>query len=416
MHTASVTSDRRVSNRRVLICLMSDQHVPNLLSVHQLRPDHLVLVVTPEKQDRVRFFLEALRLGGLDYANRYEECQLQQAERMQAMVQALDRVCKRLAGASFFVNLTGGTKPMSLGAYSYFTEHHPDARLLYVRESRPDELLDLRDENRPPERCTHRVTARQFMAGYGYQVCETDEKLNLHKNEDDRLWEAARLLALDPPERLLNLTREDWKAARRDSLELQRGWLRPPERARAALGQALGLREEGQDLVGRLDATGGRFVTGGWLEVFVAGLLRRLLDLPEMEVWDVMRDPHVGRIDSQRAENELDVAFMHHQALYVIECKTGDQDQQDQEDKRLQDALYKLEAVLSRMKALRVHMRLATTSSVNESVRRRAEIYRCPIIGREQLMELARAPEDLPLIRRTLVTCPPSTSSSTPLA
>lgn len=56
---------------RVLLCLLSAQHVPNLLSVHHYQPDRLVLIESHgmQKKRAAANLLAALKLGGLDYAN-----------------------------------------------------------------------------------------------------------------------------------------------------------------------------------------------------------------------------------------------------------------------------------------------------------------------------------------------------------
>ena len=51
---------------RTLLCLLSDQHVPNLLSVHHFQPDRLVLVESRQMRERKvgDHFLQALRWAG----------------------------------------------------------------------------------------------------------------------------------------------------------------------------------------------------------------------------------------------------------------------------------------------------------------------------------------------------------------
>lgn len=58
---------------KVLLCLLSDQHVPNLLSVHHYVPDQLVLIESRQMESRkvASHFLKALKLGNLDYDARH---------------------------------------------------------------------------------------------------------------------------------------------------------------------------------------------------------------------------------------------------------------------------------------------------------------------------------------------------------
>ncbi|MGZ3302304.1 MAG: hypothetical protein ACXWPK_15690 [Isosphaeraceae bacterium] len=72
---------------RTLLCLLSDQHVPNLLSVHHFQPDRLVLVESQQMQERKvgDHFLQALALGGLNYGgDRHERQPLDHTDSRQA--------------------------------------------------------------------------------------------------------------------------------------------------------------------------------------------------------------------------------------------------------------------------------------------------------------------------------------------
>ncbi|MGB2611809.1 MAG: hypothetical protein WBC80_22795 [Isosphaeraceae bacterium] len=72
---------------RTLLCLLSDQHVPNLLSVHHFKPDRLVLVESQQMQERKvgDHFLQALALDGLNYGgDRHERQSLDHTDSRQA--------------------------------------------------------------------------------------------------------------------------------------------------------------------------------------------------------------------------------------------------------------------------------------------------------------------------------------------
>ena len=107
---------------KVLLCLLSDQHVPNLLSVHHFRPDRLVLVESAvmKRKQTSNYFLTALKLGGLDFG---DNCYVQQLEReddLAAIRHALRQAFARCPGEEWIANLTGGNKPMSIAAYEFF--------------------------------------------------------------------------------------------------------------------------------------------------------------------------------------------------------------------------------------------------------------------------------------------------------
>ena len=135
-----------------------------------------------------------------------------------------------------------------------------------------------------------------------------------------------------------------------------------------------------------------RFLSGEWLEVFFWVLLDR--HQKELGLWDV----HLGLQPARYGDasgNEFDVAFMRDYGLWMIECKTGGQEQDPGGE-----IFYKVEAVVRQFRALHVRTVLATTSDfllddrtgqLGASLRTRAEIYRCAIADRGQIQGLAQS-------------------------
>jgi len=55
------------------VVLLSDQHIPNLLSVHHFKPERLYIVESAlmKRTQAAARLLEALKIGGLDYDSRH---------------------------------------------------------------------------------------------------------------------------------------------------------------------------------------------------------------------------------------------------------------------------------------------------------------------------------------------------------
>lgn len=76
---------------KVMLCLLSDQSIPNLLSVHHFKPDRLVLIESADMRRRkvANHFLQTLKLGGLDYTERSEIYPLDLVDDLEAVRQCL---------------------------------------------------------------------------------------------------------------------------------------------------------------------------------------------------------------------------------------------------------------------------------------------------------------------------------------
>jgi hypothetical protein len=388
---------------RVLLCLLSEQHVPNLLSVHHFQPDRLVLVESEAMRRRCAAgnFLAALELGGRDYGRRCDVEPLEAEDSLEAVRRALRRAYGKYPSAEWVVNVTGGTKPMSIATYEFFKVL--TGRLVYTSAARPAEFLDL--DGGAKEVCQHHLGIKEFLAGYGFESRKADQKIAEAAQRARDWWACARVIARHAGAApLLDLTEEQRRRARDKGLELVAGQLRPAGAEVAhSLMESFRLVEQDGFLVGKLDKYAVQFLTGGWLEVFFWGLLARHAD--PLGLWDVRLGLEVGRRGGSTG-NDFDVAFMHNYGLCMIECKSGAQEQDPGGD-----VLYKVEAVSRQFRALHVKTWLVTTSdnildprngTVKPNIANRAAIYNCTLVLPSQVSELADAPDAVANLRAAL--------------
>jgi hypothetical protein len=385
---------------KALLCLLSAQHVPNLLAVHHFKPDQLVLVESHgmKQAKAAKRFLTALAIGGLDYTERCHVQPLDAEDNLEVIREALREAYGRFPSAHWTANVTGGTKPMSLAAYEFFKALA--GRVVYTNVVRPNEIIDL--ETHAIERCKHKVTIEEFLAGYGFAVRKAKETV-AQAEERARSWEKAarQIAASDGKGVRFELTDSDRKKAREKGIDLD-GQLECTGDAvtRAAIAECFQLRDAGGTLKGKLDKYAVQFFTGGWLEVFLWNQLRRHEE--RLGLWDVRLGTEVGRTGANTG-NDLDVAFMHNWNLCVVECKTGSQAHDPDAD-----LLYKLEAVINQFRALRVRSWLATTSTnildkdgkVKPNVDTRTRISGCTLILGSQIAEMATRSDDTEVLKR----------------
>ncbi|MBC7079569.1 MAG: DUF1887 family protein [Methanothrix sp.] len=380
---------------KAMLCLISEQHVPNLLGVHELRPDLLVLLETEgmKRREAANRFLKALAIGGQDYLTRNEIVPLEDGDSIEETERALKGVYERYRDAEWIVNITGGTKPMSIGAYGFFRQKK-NARIIYVSASDQSRALDFSGGADIP--LSHRISVAEFLAGYGFDVLNYS-KIRENEGRSERwLGLAAEIAARSQNGAILgllaNLSRisnerrgrdRGLKISESDGLFLNDGHLRE------MIASSFGLACDGGHFTGALDKYAVRFLTGGWLEVFTWGLLRGL-----DRVWDVHLGLQIG-MKNEKLQNDLDVVFMTDQSLRIVECKSGGQEH----DREGSDTLYKIEAIRKQLGALRVRSYLVTTSdnvidsetgNIKEHLEDRSRLYECNIVKPEDVRSLAQ--------------------------
>lgn len=383
-----------------LVCLISDQHVPNLLTVKALRPDRLVLVVTDRMKKNAPWFLSALAKGGWDYSGKYEIAKIEKENSVEETREVLATLYSRRTEDTWILNITGGTKPMSIGAYQFAREN--GLKALYIVERDQQNAIDLLGGDPVILGGLH-VTAAEFLAGYGYGIRNPDalDRLNrqaceLQKlgaiitahHDDQDLHECLGKLQ----ELKVNAEKTGRKKWLREGLFLTEDdpVVLKNDELREHIAGAFGLSGKGAILTGHLERPAAEFLTGRWLEYFVFGLL---FPLQPASIRGLQNGLSIGLIDGG-GENELDISFMTERSLCMVECKTGSQ----RHDPKGDAVLYKMEAVKAGLRALRVRAFLATTSPniidhatgrIREALIIRSKTYDFTIINGDTLKELA---------------------------
>ncbi len=385
---------------KALVSLIGGQHVPNLLLIREVRPERLVLLVTEGMQRGKDQLLQALLAGGLDYRSRCETVPIDDENSAREVAEKLDAAyAARADGEEWGVNLTGGRKPMSIGAYIFSTTH--DLPALYIAEQKQGEAIDLHGGSSLPLR--HAINTKEFLAGYGFSI-RNAHVLVRNADQARALLELAAYLTANHEsgslkgflgrlqklkEKKIREAKKDYERngitlSRRDEISLK------DVQIRDRICSQYGLRLQGPFLTGNLDKYAVEFLTGKWLEVFIRGVL---FPFEGTAVGDLNIGVVVGGTGPGQ-DNELDVSYIKDQSFCIVECKTGGQ----HHDPQGKDTLYKIEAVKAGLKAIRVEAYLATTSSniidkktgtIKESLKNRASLYNCAIIPGDELREMA---------------------------
>jgi len=385
----------------VMACLVSQQHVPNLLAIQAVKPDRLVLLVTPGMKQREKeiHLLKALAAGGRDYSIEHEIVDVTDENSIAAVSRALVQSLEKHPDEEWIINLTGGTKPMSMGAYVFSRDR--GLKTLYIAESDQHNAVDLLGG--PSTVLDHRVSTAEFLAGYGFDlrnshVLEVSERaarrwlplaamLTAYHDDASLRQMLGRLQRLK--ERMMKTSRKAWEReglvlSDGDDISLHNSALR------SGIADAFDLKESGTRLTGHLNKHAVEFLTGKWLEVLVWGLL---LPFEDHRIWDLHLGVTAGGKEPGES-NEFDVSFMQDQSLCIVECKTGGQGH----DPGANTTLYKIEAIKAGLMAIRMNTYLATTSpnvvdprtgGIKQSVANRCKLYNCTIIHGEPLREMA---------------------------
>jgi hypothetical protein len=361
---------------RTHLCLVSQQGTPNFLPVldSRTRPDEVILVVSPDMRARAAWLRAAIEARGV----RVSECAIADPWNIASVQDALLDLLSARAGSSIALNITGGTKPMAIAAQEVFrAEGYP---VFYVHPER-NEILPLWTGGAPIP-IEERVGIAEYLSIHGFTERDRDRREfpeRYHVLCDEWVNEVERFA-----ESLRKLNRLAQEARARLEVEMGR-WARD-ERLREVVDK---LDRHGIAVVDgeRLcfpDESARFFANGGWLELHVA---RAVEDLGrEVGVQDSARSLKVRSAGG--AGNEMDVAFLAHNRLFLVECKSR-QMGGDEEAGPGAEALYKLDT-LTAMGGLNTRGMLVSYQAVEAWDKRRAADLRIRIVEAGQLRNLHR--------------------------
>lgn len=368
------------------VCLVSDQTIPNILPILALKPDELLLLTTSqmEAKGKSTHILACLKGMGHDYDTTHHKIEV---------IEDSITDCQRKLGvwmsgredADFIVNLTGGTKIMSIAAFEQFKDY--GSRMFYIPIGR-NEMVNIfpkRSSNQIAP-LAQRLTVHDYLAAYGLTSLNQAKLPAMAQDALLRRETAAWIVKeYSRVKGLLNWLGGALREHRSKKKYLLQGSFSNPNRASRELLQRMAFTVQEDRIEKELLKSEIQFLTGGWLEEFcfneTHGLLGNGID-------DVVIGISIK--NSKGTSNEFDVMFTRENALYTVECKSGDQHTDEKTD-----ALYKV-AALQKEFGLRVSSFFVSTSPhilrdgvIKPSLAARAEQFSTTVVAPDDVAGFA---------------------------
>ena len=308
----------------ILISLLSEQTIPNLLLIKELPLIDRYLLISTKKMEKRKVSHWIMEASGLSQ-NQFQiisviEDSLSDIENQLHCLEFDDE-------DSLFVNLTGGTKIMSIGVYSFFMKK--GGKIFYIPIGK-NVYRQIFPEIKNRENTIHyRLGVKEYLTSYGIEIRST----NLNHLVKPPAFTASFF------QTYLTYSQENKFQEVIKELRQHRNKNRHPiDDAEQIFLEKIQFPEPSQGDQQRpfLTKKEIRYLTGDWLEEFVYSMVQNYLELDKRYI-------AVGiQIEKNKVRNELDVLFMYENTLHVIECKT---ELVDSGINLINDSLYKSAAL-----------------------------------------------------------------------
>ena len=289
------------------------------------------------------------------------------------------------------LNASGGTRPMSIAACEVFTEFNKP--IFYVHPE-TDYVAWINRREYPSFNVADKVKLPTFLQAHGAEVSSLGERSGVPKNLRQLTQELIQQSA-----KLSNaLSAINWLAQKASSslkssylTEKQQQWSDLTSLLQPLANENL-LTYESNRLCFK-DEAARFFINGGWLETYTYSLIYGLrTDIPKIQ--DVGRSIELSRDSTGKAvKNELDVAFLHNNHLYIIECKTKRfKDKQTVDisdfDTPGAEALYKLDTLKWLLGGVRTKVMLVSYQDLSRWDKQRAHDLDIKVCATQSLINL----------------------------
>lgn len=313
--------------RNIVVSLVSDQTIPNVLFIReQPKADHYLFIST-EKMEKRGIVVNIIKACP-DHIHSQETIVVEE-DNLEDITVKLNSFASGIE-ADFVVNLTGGTKVMSLGVFEFFSKT-TNNQIFYLPLAKNKLLQLFPYEAQSTRELFFRINLEDYLIASGVVP---DLKSFLNKNSLLRLEEKSTILYQkfsSESNPLLKIAAEHFRKYRNDKriknidLSSEEKWYLQP-----FLNAGFSPVKEFQ-----LTKEEIKYLTGDWFEEFVYNLIKSIKGKNND---DIGFGVYLTR---DNVKNEFDVIFTQNNALNVIECKTDVANEEGKFAELFNNTLYK---------------------------------------------------------------------------
>lgn len=315
---------------KTIVNIVSKETIPNFLFVKEICKneiiDNIIWIVTSKKesQDAMSNLEESLpeeKHIKINFEPNGEES-----------ITYMEKVLKEniCLDSVYFVNLTGGTKLMSLTVYNFFKENCQNAEY-YYKPIEKNTIINI--TNGQSTNIGYKVSVKEYLGLYGlrytgkgdvylgkeeaeymyskYKEIQQSNEIKKLRGNEEELRELKELAKLDKDKRDKEIGR--LKRYRDNLKETPISTLEDKD-----IQAFLQIHSIPTKKYGTLSSKDVKYMTGEWFEDFIYYLTET-----KCKPDNILHGIHIKKKEDKQSDNEIDVIYTKENKLYVIECKTG---------------------------------------------------------------------------------------------
>lgn len=311
---------------KVLVSLVSDQTIPNVEFIREMEHevDSLLFISTNgmETRGQRKWILKTV---GIDTGKILPPIVVDEF--------SFEDIEQKLANVindedTYLVNLTGGTKVMSLAVYEFFKTVNSE---MYYLTGKGEKIKIHPGRRKVTSKLNAKISLSDYLTAYGFSVTN----------------ESQPLLSKEKSEVMLNYFL--YKFDRENDIPIL-------DELRAMRGKGVKDYSNNHNLIAFINRTGFqpqakdklskyecRYLTGDWLEEYLFFFVKEHFNLPESGIGLGLS------VDKSGSPNEFDVLLMKKNKIYLFECKTSIYIDSDESQTFIGETIYKSDSLRNKL-------------------------------------------------------------------
>jgi hypothetical protein len=345
--------------KTILVSLISDQTIPNLQFIKEKQVDEYIFLTTKEMKHK----------GTLQWLYDASKINIDKCTSIVVEPYSYDNIEAELSKVvndedHYIINLTGGTKIMSLAVNDFFKDINSE---MFYLTGTNEYIKIFPGRTKPTFALQTKITLEEYLTAYGFMVKSksiavkpidtTIKILNYflnHITKDDYM--------------ILETLRVNHRGSKLNAIETVSG-----------LKELLNRFEFECNKPNCLDKYEIKYLTGEWLEEYVYYSVKEKYELTDDEIgmgWQIQKN---------QVPNEFDVLFIKNNQLNTIECKSSIYTDIDEKKTIIGETIYKSDSLKNKF-GLFVSTSILTVSdlkNVKPNELNRADASMIKVIGKE---------------------------------
>lgn len=326
----------------ILVSLISDQAIPNLEMIKEKSVDAYLFILTEQMKEKLGWLKEA---AGLNNSAIIEELIVNPF--------SFEDIEKKLSDIvsddhHYLVNLTGGTKIMSLAVSDFFK--NIDCELFYVPGRNNSYFRLLPGIKKPVFPFTTSITLEEYVIAYGFTIKKKGQLLTTPEKTENIFYY------------FLNLFNPEIDIEPLKLIHGRRGKNMNNIDDTSGIPTFLNRLSYIPKVPNRLNSQETRYLTGDWFEDYIYNLVKEFYTLNDEEIgvgWELQKGEH-------NTPNEFDILFIKDKKLNIIECKTSVLLSEPTEKKNIiTETIYKVDSLKNKF-GLLAKTNIITLTDLNE--------------------------------------------------